>query len=176
MHRQKPQFRVLGLVPIPSFSRTSHDTTIIIYQSRVCLKSSMGNLCSECLKLNKWYQVDQILWFKIWHGLSIMVRHHRSIWIQMDRHWDYVITFCCRGPISNLRPVLDSSAKTTRGMLLVSFCKTSKHARLTTRRVLVFSRGISKLIFCWVGITYRTRVTSVTLVCVPPNFPLFLKK
>ena len=31
--------------------------------------------------------------------------------------------------------------KPTRGMLLVIFCKTSKHARLTSRRVLVFSRG-----------------------------------
>ena len=31
--------------------------------------------------------------------------------------------FCCRGSISNPRPFLDSSAQTTRGMLLDFFCK-----------------------------------------------------
>ena len=43
--------------------------------------------------------------------------------------------FCCQGPILNPRPVLDSSAQTTRGMLLDFFCKTSKWPRLTSRRV-----------------------------------------
>ena len=44
--------------------------------------------------------------------------------------------FCCGGPISNPRPVLDSSVQTTRGMILDFCCKTSKHARLTSHWVL----------------------------------------
>ena len=56
---------------------------------------------------------------------------------RLDLHWH----FCCLGPISNLRPVLDSLAQTTRGMLLDFCCEASKHARLTSRQSAVFSRG-----------------------------------
>ena len=48
--------------------------------------------------------------------------------------------FCCRDPISNPRPVLSFSTKTTRGMVLGFLCKTSKHACLSRHSVLVFSR------------------------------------
>ena len=50
--------------------------------------------------------------------------------------------FCCGGSISNPRPVLDFSAKTTHGVILDFCCKTSKHARLTSRWEKVFSRGV----------------------------------
>ena len=41
--------------------------------------------------------------------------------------------FCSRGQISFLRPFFDFLVKTTRGMSFVFFCKTSKHACLTSQ-------------------------------------------
>ena len=38
-----------------------------------------------------------------------------------DGHWEAIGTTSYLGPISNLRPFLDSSAQTTRGMLLDFF-------------------------------------------------------
>ena len=51
--------------------------------------------------------------------------------------------FCCQGPISKLRPVLDSSQgqQTTHNMLLRFFCKTSKHACLASCHILMFLGG-----------------------------------
>ena len=50
--------------------------------------------------------------------------------LQLDclpvRSWDLVWTLSYLGPISNLRPFLDSSAQTTRGNILDFFRKTSK--------------------------------------------------
>ena len=49
--------------------------------------------------------------------------------------------YCCRGPIWNLRPVLGSSSKTTRGMLLRLFVKSQNMpVWLHSHRVLVLSR------------------------------------
>ena len=44
--------------------------------------------------------------------------------------------FCCRCPILNPGPVLDSSLKTTRGMYFEAFAKPPKRARLASFRVL----------------------------------------
>ena len=58
--------------------------------------------------------------------------------IQDKRNWgmDYTLgirhNFCFQGLLLNPRPVLGSSAQTTRGMLLVFFCKTSKWPCLTS--------------------------------------------
>ena len=62
--------------------------------------------------------------------------------IQLDcmsvRSWEPNHNFACRGPISNPRPVLDSSAKTTRVNVLDFFVKPKKRSRLTSFRVFHF--------------------------------------
>jgi len=55
-------------------------------------------------------------------------------------NWDIVITFAVGGPISNPRPVLDSSAQITWSMILDFCCKITKRARLSNRREKLFSR------------------------------------
>ena len=67
------------------------------------------------------------------------------IWIPRKLH-KYLLkhchNFCCRGRISNPRPILNSSAQTAWGLLCTwFFCKTSKHARLTSHRKKVFFYG-----------------------------------
>ena len=61
-------------------------------------------------------------------------------WISLSYKLGCRHNFCCGGPISNPRPILVSSAQTTRGMILDFCCKTSKHARLTSHCKHVFSR------------------------------------
>ena len=52
---------------------------------------------------------------------------YRGIYVQLDcpsvRSWELVGTMSYLGQISNLRPVLDSSAQTTRGYALDFFVK-----------------------------------------------------
>ena len=113
--------------------------------------------CSLCFKHWFWQKMPILVksrWSLRWMPPSLSDHKERSCfgkkravricidsWIAHQvRHWDYVITFTVRVRF-HTRPVLDSSSNIRRGMLLRFFCKTSKHARLTSRRVLVFSRG-----------------------------------
>ena len=97
-------------------------TICVANRNRLCLRDSAHQVWNHWTVFCRAYSWSARQW-KI--GTKYLVRHG----------------FCCRGSISNPRPVLDSSRKTTRGMLLGFSCKTSKRARLASCRVLVFSRG-----------------------------------
>ena len=63
------------------------------------------------------------------HQIYSWIAHHIEVGTSFRSHHNYV------GPISNPRQVLDSSAQTTRNMLLDFFCKTSKQVLLASFHV-----------------------------------------
>ena len=79
-------------------------------------------------------------------------------------------TFCWRGPVLNPRPVLNSPAKTTRGILLELFCKTCRRVG----KVFEGFEVIGTVSAFWAQIdfllsqNYCTQVTSVKIhsVCL----------
>ena len=112
----------------------------------------------------------------------------RSVDVQLDcltvRSWDPHHTFCCRGPLSNSRPVVGSSAQTTRGDVLDSLYHQKMLSFNPFSRFLFFV-SVSYLLSINVGIgdvsshrcfsqsaAYCERTSSAATTCIEKNRPM----
>ena len=130
--------------------------------------------------------VEQATRLKLLYSFLLKIgANQRVVVIQLDcpsvRHWDCVITVAVEVRFQIQDQFWIPQGKLHRACYLNFVCKTSKHARLTSRRILVFSRGFRhnidplslKPIF--IESNDRTRITCVNLVCAY-NFLIISQK